>query len=226
MLQYQQRHDGLPDCAVSGCQDHAGYYLFSGNVAFAGGCSCFVAPPICHPCRSQQQKVKCKWCGCNIIRWTIRPKEDPSIWRDTKQHFLRWYDLRIRKNHKQQVARIAESWTRFVNLFGMNQSPTTTMQWLNTQMGSEPKLAVVYSIPWRVLWQRQSFVLKMMTVSFARTHVCKFLNESENRVLFQQSYRREFLPHFKQKMFAKILRYLISNIVHLHELSIDLHMQQ
>jgi hypothetical protein len=133
----------------------------------------------------------------------------------------------MKQKKTQLVTRISKSWTGFVNLFGIDPSPTTTKRWLNAQMFfNEPRLPVDYPVTYNMPLLGQSFVLQMMSVSFARTLVCKFLNESGNRELFKQSYARKFLPFFQKKMFAKILRYLISNIVHLHELSIDLHKQQ
>jgi len=221
---YRRSEDLLPKCAT--CKENVGTDFLSSQVAFVKGCSCSRYPVICHPCRSKPKKDDelCRWCHKKGKCWTIRPKQDPGIWKDTIPCARNWFDFREIPNPTQQVTKYQKCWTKFVNLFGMNQSPTPTMLWLNAQMFfNEPRLPVVYSMPYRAPWQRQSFVLQMMSVSFARTLACRFLNESGNHVMFRQGYCRKFLPFFQQKMFAKILRHVISNIVHLHELSIDLH---
>jgi hypothetical protein len=203
--------------------------FLSNRVAFAKGCSCDILPLICHRCRSQSSKkddALCRWCRKKGDCWTIRPDEDKEIWNRTIPVARKWHQLRMMQTRTQQVHRISKCWTRFVKFYGIfSMSPITTMRWLHSQMFIEPKFKMTYPVGYNMLPLRQSFVFQMTIISFARMLVCKLLNESGNHVMFRQGYCRKFLPFFQQKMFAKILRHVISNIVHLHELSIELHKQ-
>ena len=222
----------FPPCATDGCRRAIAVglnYQSSrlGNVAFIKDCNCRICPLICHQCRSQAKKmdkVICRWCRNPGLCYTIRP--DDSDWEKTIPLAIKWFYFRIkiRERRTRNYTILAKFWNKFSLFSRLNPSPRITEQWLRAQMFYESTLPDVYPTMCLGLEQMSSSLFfEIMRVSFARKLVCKFLNESGNHVIFRQSYCRKFLPFFQQKMFAKILRYLISNIVHLHELSIDLH---
>jgi hypothetical protein len=218
----------FPPCATDGCRKAIAVglnYNRLGNVAFIKDCNCHTCPLICHQCRSQAKKmdkVICRWCRNPGLCYTIRP--DDSDWEKTIPLAVKWFYFRnkIRERRTRNYTILANFWNKFSLFSRLNPSPRITKQWLRAQMFYESTLPVVYL---GLEQMSSSLFFEILRVSFARTLVCKLLNESGNHVMFRQGYCRKFLPIFQQKMFAKILRHVISNIVHLHELSIELHKQ-
>jgi hypothetical protein len=157
-------------------------------------------------------------------------------WSDLLECFRYWVKFRIQYSDTttRQLAEIAADWTKFVRFYDMFAISCTyleeiafQMRFLQWQMGLKiPKrLRIDYVVSPRVLYIGRLHYSKLKNFSFARMLVCKIANElyhEDHRDLFQQSYLGKKHQSYNQKLMFLVIRHLIADISHLHQLLAEL----